>query len=65
MSTDYWKLQGVCIQTFGHFPNLKPCNRYSPDVVVYLCWRLGEGDRIEWWHSVDGGYAARRPLREN
>ena len=32
---------------------------------VYLCWRLGEGDRIAWWHTVDGGFRARRPLVEN
>ena len=32
---------------------------------VYLCWRLGEGDKIEWWHTIEGGFAARRSLREN
>jgi hypothetical protein len=32
---------------------------------VYLCWRLGEGERIAWWHTLDGGYPARRPLLEN
>ena len=32
---------------------------------VYLCWRLGEGDRIGWWHTIEGGFAARRPLAEN
>jgi len=32
---------------------------------VYLCWRLGEGDRIAWWHTLEGGFAARRPLVEN
>ena len=32
---------------------------------VYLCWRLGEGDRIAWWHTIEGGFAARRPLAEN
>ena len=32
---------------------------------VYLCWRLGEGDRIGWWHTIDGGFAARRALAEN
>lgn len=32
---------------------------------VYLCWRLGEGDRIAWWHTIEGGFAARRPLTEN
>ena len=20
---------------------------------VYLCWRLGEGDRIAWWHTLE------------
>jgi hypothetical protein len=32
---------------------------------VYLCWRLGEGDRIAWWHTLEGGFLARRPLVEN
>ena len=32
---------------------------------VYLCWRLGEGDRIAWWHTIEGGFPARRPLVEN
>lgn len=32
---------------------------------VYLCWRLGEGDRIAWWHTLEGGFPARRPLVEN
>ena len=32
--------------------------------VIYLCWKLGEGDRIEWWHQVDTGFAGRRPIRE-
>jgi hypothetical protein len=30
--------------------------------VVLLCWQLGEGDRIEWWHDVDAGFAGRQPL---
>src|SRR5438270_11895627 len=29
---------------------------------VYLCWRLGEGDRIGWWHTLEGGFGARRPV---
>src|SRR4051812_10877222 len=24
--------------------------------VVLLCWELGEGDEVGWWHEVDGGY---------
>ena len=23
--------------------------------VVLLCWQLGEGDELEWWHDVDAG----------
>jgi hypothetical protein len=30
--------------------------------VVLLCWLLGEGDRIEWWHDVEAGFAGRQPL---
>ena len=32
------------------------------DRVVLLCWQLGEGDEIEWWHEVDAGFAGRQPL---
>ncbi len=28
---------------------------------VWLCWRLGEGD-VGWWHELEAGFAARRPL---
>ncbi|MDT7602517.1 MAG: hypothetical protein QOF61_514 [Acidobacteriota bacterium] len=30
--------------------------------VVLLCWELGEGDQIEWWHDTEAGYAGRQPL---
>jgi hypothetical protein len=29
--------------------------------VVYLCWRLGEGD-IAFWHDLDTGFSGRQPL---
>jgi hypothetical protein len=29
--------------------------------VVNLCWKHGE-DRIRYWHGLDEGYAARKPL---
>lgn len=29
--------------------------------TVLLCWRLGEPE-IGYWHTVDGGFAGRRPL---
>ena len=30
--------------------------------IVLLCWQLGEGDQVEWWHDVDAGFAGRTPL---
>ena len=30
--------------------------------VVLLCWRIGDGDEIEWWHETDAGFAGRQPL---
>lgn len=38
------------------FPSMKG------ERVILLCWELGEGDRIEWWHEVDAGFAGRQPL---
>ncbi len=32
---------------------------------VYLCWRLGEGSRIAWWHEVDSGFAGRQRLQDD
>jgi hypothetical protein len=29
--------------------------------VVLLCWRVGEPE-IAWWHTVDEGFAGRKPL---
>ena len=30
--------------------------------VVLLCWQLGEGDELEWWHDLDTGFSGRTPL---
>ena len=30
--------------------------------VVLLCWQIGEGDEVSWWHDVDTGFAGRQPL---
>lgn len=27
--------------------------------VVLLCWQIGEGDEVEWWHDVEDGFAGR------
>jgi hypothetical protein len=31
------------------------------DREVYLCWKLGESG-IKFWHSVEDGFAGRRPI---
>ena len=31
--------------------------------TVLLCWKLGEDD-IRYWHSVEDGFAGRRPVEE-
>ncbi|MEZ5344511.1 MAG: DUF2203 domain-containing protein [Pyrinomonadaceae bacterium] len=28
--------------------------------IVLLCWQLGEGDEIEWWHEIESGFAGRK-----
>lgn len=30
--------------------------------IVLLCWQLGEGDEIEWWHDIEAGFAGRERL---
>jgi hypothetical protein len=30
--------------------------------VVLLCWQIGEGNELEWWHDVDAGFAGRTHL---
>ena len=31
---------------------------------IWLCWRLGEEKRIEWWHEANTGFDSRQPLSE-
>ncbi len=31
---------------------------------VYLCWKLGEGDRIAYWHELDAGYPGRKLIED-
>ncbi len=57
---DHLNDQGIEIKSLDHglidFPSRRG-NR-----VVYLCWRLGEGPTIGYWHEVDAGFAGRRKL---
>ena len=33
------------------------------DEPIYLCWKPGE-ERIDFWHTLDSGFAGRRPIAE-
>ncbi len=37
-----------------------PCMRN--DRIIYLCWQIGDGNEIEWWHETDAGFAGRQRL---
>jgi len=51
---------GVQLKDYGRglidFPSLREGR------VVLLCWQMGEGDQLEWWHEVEAGFAGRQPL---
>jgi hypothetical protein len=53
---------GIDIKSLDHglidFPSLRDGR------VVFLCWRLGEGPTIRYWHDIDAGFAGRRPLAD-
>ena len=40
------------------------CDFYAlaGDRLVFLCWRLDEPE-VAHWHSLEGGFAGRRPLK--
>ena len=31
---------------------------------VYLCWQIGEGDHIAFWHDLDTGFAGRKTIED-
>ena len=30
--------------------------------IILLCWQIGEGSELEWWHEIEDGFAGRKPL---
>ena len=30
--------------------------------MICLCWRLGEALRVQYWHTLEGGFAGRQPV---
>ena len=58
--TDQLQAYGVQLKDYERglidFPSLRD------ERIVLLCWQLGEGDQVEWWHEIDAGFAGRQPL---
>lgn len=58
--TSELELLGVQLKDFERglvdFPSLRDGR------VVLLCWQIGEGDEVEWWHNVEDGFAGRTPI---
>lgn len=58
--TSELELLGVQLKDFERglvdFPSLREGR------VVLLCWQIGEGDEVEWWHNVEDGFAGRTPI---
>ena len=58
--TNELEVLGVQLKDFERglvdFPSLRDGR------VVLLCWQIGEGDELEWWHNVEDGFAGRTPI---
>ena len=59
LTTDLHEL-GVQLKDYSRglidFPSVRD------DRVVLLCWQIGEGDEIEWWHEIEAGFDGRQRL---
>jgi len=31
---------------------------------IYLCWQIGEGDHIAFWHDLETGFAGRKIIED-
>ena len=57
---DHLADQGIDVKSLDHGLIDFPAKRGNR--VVYLCWRLGEGPTIRYWHDIDAGFAGRKRL---
>jgi hypothetical protein len=57
---DHLAAQGIEIKSLDHGLIDFPARRGGR--VVFLCWRLGEGASIRYWHEIEAGFAGRKRL---
>ena len=62
LSTRTGELEALGVQLKDYARGLIDFPSLRDGRVVLLCWQLGEGDQIEWWHDVEAGFAGRQPL---
>ncbi len=62
MTTEMTDLEGLGVQLKDFERGLIDFPSLRDGRVVLLCWQMGEGDELEWWHDVDAGFAGRTPL---
>ncbi len=56
------ELETLGVQLKDHARGLIDFPSLRDGRVILLCWQLGEGDEIEWWHDVEDGFSGRQPL---
>lgn len=61
LGVDEIQSQGPLVKDLDH--GLVDFYSVSGDRLIFLCWHLGEL-KVEHWHSLDGGFTARRPIVE-
>src|SRR3712207_6132596 len=54
------ELEGLGVQLKDYARGLIDFPTMREGRVVLLCWQMGEGDRVEWWHDLEAGFAGRR-----
>lgn len=62
MTTKMTELEALGVQLKDFERGLVDFPSLREGRVVLLCWQMGEGDELEWWHDVDAGFAGRTPL---
>ncbi|MFN2578627.1 MAG: DUF2203 domain-containing protein [Pyrinomonadaceae bacterium] len=62
LSTHAGQLENLGIQLKDYQQGLIDFPSIRDGRVVLLCWRADEGDRLQWWHDIEDGFAGRQPL---
>ena len=62
LTTGASQLESLGIQLKDYTQGLIDFPSMRDGRVVLLCWKADEGDRVEWWHDVEAGFAGRQPL---